>query len=55
MNQHCRFDSASEEDLVLVMLSMKKRRRFWIHPLLRCSREGGFHLLIEQLKQHMYF
>lgn len=49
--------SSSDGDLVLVVFSTRKERRFWVHFLLQSrDRKGDLHLLIEELKLYcMYF
>lgn len=42
---------STKEDLVLIVLSKRKKRRFWIHHFLQIrDREGELHLSVEELK-----
>lgn len=49
--------SSSDENLVLIMFSTRKERRFWVDSLLQSrDRKGDLHLLTEGLKLYcMYF
>lgn len=43
--------ASSDEDLVLIVLSKKRKRRFWVYLLLQSrDRKEEFHLLIAELK-----
>ncbi|KAL2099475.1 hypothetical protein ACEWY4_003869 [Coilia grayii] len=45
--------SSSDEDLIMIdmLLDKKRKRKFWVHPLLeRRRQQGEFHQLIQELK-----
>ncbi|XP_042273182.1 uncharacterized protein LOC121900727 [Thunnus maccoyii] len=46
--------SSSEDDFVVLSLlerERKRKRKYWVHPILRrCQEQGEFHLLIKELR-----